>query len=343
VSQGIAIGFKGLLGEVARGATLTEAQAEAAFELMMSGDATPAQMGGFLMALRVRGETVAEITGAARAMRARALTMTAPEGAVDTCGTGGDGRGTFNVSTAAAFVIAACGVPVAKHGNRAMSSKSGSADVLAALGVDLDAPLERIERSIATIGLGFLMAPRHHAAMRHVGPTRVELGTRTIFNLLGPLANPAGVRRQVVGVFAAEWLKPLAEVLRRLGSEAAWIVHGEGLDELTTAGTSRIAALEDGTIREFTLTPEELGLPRARVEDYVGGRAEENAAMMRALLAGAKGPLRDITLLNAAAVLKVAGRVGDLVSGLKLGAEAIDSGAASRTLDNLVRLSREAA
>ncbi len=228
--------FKAWLNDLATGATLTEDEAQAAFEVMMSGDATPSQMGAFLMALRLRGETVAEITGAARAMRARVLRVEAPADAIDTCGTGGDGGGTFNISTAAAFVIAACGVPVAKHGNRNVSSKSGSADVLTALGVNIDAPMEIVERAIAEVGIGFLMAPRHNAATRHVGPTRVELGMRTIFNLLGPISNPAGVERQVVGVFAARWVRPIAEVLQRLGSTACWVVHGDGLDELTTTG-----------------------------------------------------------------------------------------------------------
>jgi len=304
----------------------------------MSGDATPSQMGAFLMALRLRGETVEEITGAARSMRARVLSIDAPPGAIDTCGTGGDGSGTFNISTAASFVIAACGVPVAKHGNRALSSKSGAADVLSALGVNIDAPMPLVRQAIWENKVGFLMAPRHHGAMRHVGPTRVELGTRTIFNLLGPLTNPAGVKRQVMGVFAAKWVVPLAEVLQRLGSEACWIVHGDGLDELTTAGTSHVAALQHGRIERFTLTAADAGLPEARREDLLGGTPEENALVMRALLAGAKGPIRDIVALNSAAALVVGGMAADLRGGVKLAAEALESGAAARVLDRLIQI-----
>jgi anthranilate phosphoribosyltransferase len=328
--------FKSWLAEIATGRSLSESEAESAFETMMAGDATPAQMGGFLMALRVRGETVAEITGAVRAMRARAFAVTAPPDAIDTCGTGGDGGGTFNISTAAAFVIAACGVPVAKHGNRNLSSKSGSADVLSALGVNIDAPMAQIERAIAEIGIGFLMAPRHHTATRHVGPTRVELGTRTIFNLLGPLSNPAGVRRQVVGVFASHWVRPVAEVLQRLGSTACWVVHGDGLDELTTTGRNTVTALTDGSLGDFSLDAAEAGLPPAARADLAGGTPAENAVIMRALLSGTPGPIRDVVLLNAAAALVVAGKARTLKDGVTLGAEAIDSGRAGRVLDRLI-------
>jgi anthranilate phosphoribosyltransferase len=328
--------FKAWLGDLATGRSLSESEAQAAFDIMMSGDATPSQMGAFLMAMRVRGETVAEITGAARAMRARALHVQAPADAIDTCGTGGDGGGTFNISTAAAFVLAACGVPVAKHGNRNLSSKSGSADVLTALGVNIDAPMEIVERAITEVGIGFLMAPRHHSATRHVGPTRVELGIRTIFNLLGPLSNPAGVRRQVVGVPAAHWVRPIAEVLQRLGSTACWVVHGDGLDELTTTGDNLVAALDDGIISEFPLDAREAGLPRAERADIAGGMPEENALMMRALFSGQRGPIRDVVLFNAAAALVVAGRSRSLTEGVALGAAAIDSGRARRVLDHLV-------
>src|SRR5919206_2665591 len=239
--------LKALIGTVAQGKSLGEAEAEHAFDIIMSGNATPAQMGAFLMALRVRGESVEEITGAARVMRAKALHIEAPPGAIDTCGTGGDAAGTWNVSTATALVVAATGVPVAKHRNRALSSKSGAADVLSALGVNIDCDMSLVKRALWEANICFLMAPRHHSAMRHVGPTRVELGTRTIFNLLGPLSNPAGARRQVVGVFAPQWVAPMAEVLGRLGGERAWVFHGEGLDELTTAGTSQVAELKDGS------------------------------------------------------------------------------------------------
>src|SRR5438876_11260451 len=253
--------LKALLAQVAQGRSLSESEAEAAFDIIMSGDATASQMGGFLMALRVRGETVDEITGAARIMRAKALAIDAPPGAIDTCGTGGDASGSFNISTASALVVAGCGVPVAKHGNRALSSKSGSADVLTALGVDIEADLAIVRECLWEIGIGFLMAPRHHSATRHVAPTRVELGTRTIFNLLGPLSNPAQTRRQLVGVFAPEWVVPMAEVLGRLGAEHAWVVHGSGIDELTTAGVTTVAALEGGKVETFEIIVEDVGLP----------------------------------------------------------------------------------
>ncbi len=271
-------------------------------------------------------------------MRAKALSIEAPPGAIDTCGTGGDGSGTFNVSTAAALAVAGAGVPVAKHGNRNLSSRCGSADILAALGVNIDADLSLVRRSMWEAGIGFLMAPRHHSAMRHVGPTRVELGTRTIFNLLGPLASPAGAKRQLVGVFAPHWLRPMAEVLGKLGSERAWVVHGSGLDELTTTGSSQVAALEDGRVTTFELTPEQVGLKRAAVADLEGGDPTENAEAMRALLAGARGPLRDIVLLNAAAALHVAGKAKDLPHGVELATGSIDSGAARRALDGMVAI-----
>jgi anthranilate phosphoribosyltransferase len=325
-----------LIALAAAGRSLSEAEAEAAFDIIMSGNATPSQMGGLLMALRVRGETVDEIAGAARIMRAKALTIDAPPGTIDTVGTGGDGAGTFNVSTASGLVVAACGVPVAKHGNRAFSSRSGAADVLAALGVNIDADMAVVRRCLWEIGFCFLMAPRHHSAMRHVGPTRVELGTRTIFNLLGPLSNPAGARRQLVGVFAPEWVRPMAEVLGRLGAERAWVVHGAGIDELTTAGTSRVAELRDGRVIEFDVEPEEAGVKPAGLDELKGGEPAHNAALMRELLAGAPGALRDIVLLNSAAALVVAGRAEALRGGAALAARAIDSGAARQVLDRVV-------
>jgi anthranilate phosphoribosyltransferase len=331
--------FKSLLGRVAAGERLSEVDAETAFEAMMSGNATPSQMGGFLMALRVRGETVEEITGAARVMRAKALHVEAPPGAIDTAGTGGDDSGTFNVSTAAAIVAAGAGVPVAKHGNRNLSSRCGSADILAALGVNIDAEIELIHRCMWEAGMGFLMAPRHHSATRHVGPTRVELGTRTIFNLLGPLSNPAGARRQLAGVFAPQWVKPMAEVLGRLGAERAWVVHGAGLDELTTTGVTKIASLENGAVTSFEVTPEELGLKRAGIADLKGGDSAENAEIMRNLLSGAKGPIRDIVLLNGAAALVIGGKARDLRAGIDLAAATIDSGAAHRALERMIAIS----
>jgi anthranilate phosphoribosyltransferase len=329
--------LKPVLARVALGETLTETEAEDAFGIIMSGEATPAQIAGLLMAMRVRGETVAEMAGAARAMRARMLAVEAPEGAIDVCGTGGDNAGTLNVSTAVTFVLAGAGVPVAKHGNRALSSRTGGADVLSALGVNVDVPLERLPAVLRAANCAFLFAPRHHAALRHAAGPRVELGTRTIFNLLGPLANPARVRRQLTGAFSADWIRPMAETLMRLGSEAAWIVHGQGLDELTVAGENQVAALADGSVRGFTVTPEDAGLPRAPIAAIRGGDAETNAAAMLALLNGSTGPYRDTVLLNAAAALIVAGRVADLRAGVAEAARSLNSGAALAALETLKR------
>jgi anthranilate phosphoribosyltransferase len=332
--------LKALIGAAASGRSLTEAETRQAVDIMMRGDATPAQMGGLLMALRVRGETVAELTGAARAMRDRMATIAAPADALDTCGTGGDGAGTYNISTATALVVAGCGVPVAKHGNRAMSSKSGAADVLAALGVNLDAETQLVERCLAEAKTCFLLAPRYHGAMRHVGPTRTELGTRTVFNLLGPLSNPAMVRRQVLGVFAPEWVEPLAHVLNNLGHERAWVVHGhDGLDELSTTGPSRVAEVSHGRVRSFEVAPEDAGLRRAALADLQGGDAERNAHVIRALLDGERGPFRDIVVFAAAAAMIVAERAADLKTGAAMAAESIDSGAARRALDAMAAIS----
>ncbi len=334
--------LKALLGVVADGRALDSAQAEQAFDIIMSGNATPAQMGGFLMALRVRGETVEEITGAARAMRAKMLTIEAPAGAIDTCGTGGDGKGTYNVSSASAFVVAACGVPVAKHGNRALSSKSGAADVLTALGVNIDADMSLVQRALNEAGITFLMAPRHHSAMRHVGPARVELGTRTIFNLLGPLSNPARVKRQLIGVFSPDWVEPLAQVLKELGHERAWVVHGaDGMDELSTTGVSQVAELKDGRISTFEVSPDQAGLPTAKLDDLKGGDAERNAHVLRAMLDGEHGPFRDIVILSSAAALIVADKAEDLKQGAGMATEAIDSGSARRVLARLAAITNE--
>jgi len=331
--------FRTLLGKVADGKSLSEAESERAFDIMMSGDATPSQMGAFLMALRVRGETVEEITGAVRVMRAKAIQVAAPEGAMDIVGTGGDASGTFNISTATAIVVAGCGVPVAKHGNRAASSKSGSADVLSALGVDIEADFEKVEQAIREANIGFLMAQRHHGAMRNVGPTRVELGTRTIFNILGPLSNPAGVKRLLVGCFSRHWIEPMAEVLGKLGAERVWVMHGsDGLDELTTTGVSYVAEYRDGAISALEVTPEDAGIAGARPEDLKGGTPEENAAALRALLDGAHGAYRNIAVYNAAAALVVAGKASDLRDGAKQAAAAIDSGKAKAAFDKLVSI-----
>jgi len=331
--------LKPLIAIAAAGRALDESQAEQAFDILMSGDATPSQIGGFLMSLRVRGETVPEIVGAVRAMRAKMVRIEAPDGAIDTCGTGGDGAGTLNISTGAAIVTAAAGVPVAKHGNRAASSKTGAADVLAALGVNIDADMSLVKEALWKANICFLMAPRHHNAMRHVGPTRVELGTRTIFNLMGPLSNPAGARRQLVGVFARQWIQPLAEVLGRLGTEHAWVVHGsDGLDEITTTGPSHVAELKNGRVTQFEVTPEAAGLSRAKPADIKGADAATNAAAITALLAGKAGPYRDIVLLNSAAALLIAGKAGDLKSGAAVAASVIDSGKAKAALAQLVAI-----
>jgi anthranilate phosphoribosyltransferase/anthranilate synthase/phosphoribosyltransferase len=329
--------LKPVLARLAAGASLSEAEAEAAFGTIMAGEATPAQIAGLLMAMRVRGETVAEITGAVRAMRSRMSRVEAPPGAIDVCGTGGDGAGTLNVSTAVTFVLAGLEVPVAKHGNRALSSRTGGADVLAALGVNVDVPLPRLPQVLRAAHCAFLFAPRHHAAMRHVAGPRVELGTRTIFNLLGPLANPAEVRRQLTGVFDPAWARPMVETLAALGSTDVWLVHGQGLDELTLAGPNQVVALSGGAVRAFTLAPEQAGLPHAPIAAIKGGDAPQNAAALLALLQGTPGAYRDTVLLNAAAALIVAGRTGEIREGVALAARAIDSGAALAALETLKR------
>ena len=327
--------LKPVLGRVAAGYRLSEGEAEAAFGVIMSGGATPSQIAGLLMGMRVRGETVAELTGAVRAMLSRMVAVAVPEGAIDVCGTGGDGAGTLNVSTAVTFVLAGCGVPVAKHGNRNLSSRSGGADVLAALGVDVDVALERLPGVMAAAGCVFMFAPRHHAALRHAAGPRVELGTRTIFNLLGPLANPARVRRQLTGVFDPAWARPMAEALAALGTERAWVVHGSGLDELSVAGENHVVVLNGGVVTERVVMPEEAGLGRAPVSAILGGDAAANAEAMLALLRGEEGAYRDTVLLNAAAGLVVAGRVEGLREGVAVAAASLDAGAA---MGALVRL-----
>jgi anthranilate phosphoribosyltransferase len=329
--------FKPILAKVASGMTLTRAEAEAAFDDLLSGDVTPAQMGGFLMALRVRGETVDEFAGAASAMRSKMLRVKAPEGAIDIVGTGGDGSGSYNVSTLASILTAACGVPVAKHGNRALSSRSGASDVLTALGVVVGQKPEQIEKCLQEAKLGFMMAPNHHAATRHVAPVRVEFGTRTIFNILGPLSNPASVKRQLTGVFSRNLIEPMAQTLGQLGSEAAWVVHGsDGLDELTTTGMTYVAELKDSKVRTFEVTPEDAGLARAKSEDLKGGDPEYNAKALRDVLEGAQTAYRDIALLNAAAALIVAGKARDLKDGVSQAAAAIADGRAEQTLAVLI-------
>ncbi len=328
--------FKGLIAKVADGQALSVEQSKQAFDIMMTGDATPSQMGAFLMALRVRGETVDEITGAVMTMREKMIRIDAPEGAIDIVGTGGDGTGTLNISTSSAIVTAAAGLPVAKHGNRAASSLTGAADVFATLGVNLDTKMENVQAALDECGLAFLMAQRHHGAMRNVGPTRVELGTRTIYNILGPLSNPAGVKLQLIGCFSRDWIRPMAETLKTLGSERVWVVHGsDGSDELTTTGISYVAELKNGEISEFEIHPEEAGVPLAKIEDLRGGKPVENAAAIRDLLDGKNGAYRDISCYNAAVAFRIAGLEDDLKTGVAMAAEAIDQGKGRKILASL--------
>ncbi len=335
--------FKIFLSKLATGVALTEVEAAQAFEIIMSGNATPAQTGAFLMGLSVRGETVAEIAGAARVMRNKMLKVKAPASAIDIVGTGGDGIGTLNVSTASAFVVAGAGVPVAKHGNRAFSSKSGAADVLTALGVNIDADLDIVQQAIHDIGIGFLMAPRHHGAMRHVGGARVELGMRTIFNLLGPLSNPAMVKYMLVGTFARKWVEPMAKALAMLGVERAWVVHGgDGLDEISLSGPTIVAELKGGNVTLSEISPKDAGIQSQPLSNVKGGTPEQNAAALRAMLGGAKGAFRDFVLLNAGAALVIAGKARSLGEGAEIAAVSIDGGKALKALDDLVLLTRRA-
>ena len=335
--------FKALIAKVATGASLTRAEAATAFDRMMSGEATPSQMGGLLMALRVRGETVDEITGAVTTMRAKMLGVKAPPDAVDVVGTGGDASGSYNISSCAAFIVAGAGVSVAKHGNRALSSKSGAADVLQALGVNIDLNADQVGHCIRDAGIGFMFAPAHHPAMKNVGPTRVELGTRTIFNLLGPLSNPAGVKRQMVGTFSRHWIEPMVQVLDNLGSERVWAVHGsDGLDEITTSGPTSVAELKNGKVRTFEIAPEDAGLEPVRPEALRGGDASHNAAALLDVLKGKRGAFRDVALLNAAAALMVAGKATDLRGAVALAAKAVDSGEAEGRLGRLIAVSNKA-
>jgi anthranilate phosphoribosyltransferase len=332
--------FKALIAKAADGKALTREEAKDAFEIMMSGEATPSQVGGFLLALRVRGETVDEITGAVQTMREKMLRVAAPADAIDIVGTGGDESGSYNISTASAFVAAGAGLKIAKHGNRALSSKSGAADTLTALGVKLEIGPAKIAECVREAGLGFMFAPAHHPAMKHVGPTRVELGTRTIFNLLGPLSNPAGVKRQITGVFSKAWVEPLAHVLKNLGSERVWVAHGVGgLDEITAAGVTWVAELKDGQVRTFELTPEDAGLPRGSLDDLKGGEASQNAEALLGVLMGAQNGFRNAVLMTAGAALLIAGKVPPLRAGAEMAAESIASGRAKAVLDKLVAVS----
>ncbi len=327
--------LKPVLARLAQGEILTAAEAEAAFGVVMDGKASTAQIAGMLMAMRARGESVAELTGAVTAMRARMARVEAPENAMDVCGTGGDGAASLNISTGVTFVLAACGIPVAKHGNRALSSRAGGADVLAALGVNIEPPMARLPAILAEAGCVFMFAPRHHPALRHAEAARVELSTRTIFNLTGPMANPACVKHQLVGVFSREWLRPVAETLRALGTEAAWVVHSHGLDELTLAGETEVVALKHGEITEFSLDASDAGLEALPLAAIQGGDAAQNAAALLAVLKGELNAYRNTILFNAAAALIIAGATASLADGVARAATAIDSGAALSVLERL--------
>lgn len=332
--------LKPIIAKAADGKPLSRDEARTAFNIMMSGDATPSQIAGLLMALRVRGETVDEITGAVEIMREKMIRVAAPAGSIDIVGTGGDASGSYNISTCAAIVAAGAGLKVAKHGNRALSSRSGAADVLMALGVKIDLTPEQISQCIAVAGVGFMFAPAHHASMKYVGPSRVELGTRTIFNLLGPLSNPAGTTKQITGVFSKAWVEPLAHVLKNLGSEACWICHGEGgLDEIIPTGTTWISELKNGAITNFEVTPEAVGLKRSNPDELKGGDATQNAAALRAVLAGEKSAFRDAVVMTAGAALFMDGKAADYAAGVRLAEKAIDTGAALSALEKLIKVS----
>jgi anthranilate phosphoribosyltransferase len=320
---------------------LSRAQAEMAFDALFEGSATPSQIGGLLMAMRTRGESVAEYAAAAAAMRARCVPVKAPIGAMDIVGTGGDGKGTLNISTATAFVVAGAGVPVAKHGNRNLSSLSGAADALGEMGVNVMVGADVVERCIKEAGIGFMMAPMHHPAIKHVMPTRQELGCKTIFNILGPLTNPAGVKRQLTGAFAIDLIFPMAETLKELGTEAAWLVHGsDGTDEITICGTTSVAALSQGMITAREVHPEDAGLPVHPLHSILGGSPADNAKAFRALLDGEASAYRDAVLLNASAALLVAGKVEGLKAGVEMAKESIDSGGAKKALQTLAKITQ---
>ena len=333
--------LKPVLARLGQGERLSVAEAEKAFGVVMDGQATPAQIGGMLMAMRARGESVAELTGAVTAMRQRMTRIVAPAGAMDVCGTGGDGAASLNISTAVTFVLAACGIPVAKHGNKALSSRSGAADVLSALGIRIEPPIERLAGILREVGCVFMFAPRHHPALRHAAPVRVELGTRTLFNLTGPMANPAGVTRQLMGVYDPVWARPVAETLRDLGTESAWVVHGGGMDELVLEGENHVVSLQNGVIAEFTVAAADAGLKAEPAALLKGGDAAYNAEALLALLRGGKGAYRDTVLLNAAAALVVARLVDTLPQGVALAAKAIDEGTALAVLERLKSVSGE--
>ncbi|MCF8468779.1 MAG: anthranilate phosphoribosyltransferase [Sneathiella sp.] len=340
--SGVSPDFKSLISKIAAGRTLSVDEAKSAFNIILSGDATPSQMGAFLMGLHLRGETVDELIGGVTVLREKATYITAPENAVDVVGTGGDGHGTLNISTAAAFVTAGAGVPVAKHGNKAASSRSGTADVQAVLGINTECDFALTERAVKEAGIGFMVAYRHHGAMRHVGPARVELGIRTIFNLLGVMSNPAAVKRQLIGVYDPRWMRPMAETLRELGSIHIWVMHGsDGLDELTTTGPSKVVEMKSGEISVFEITPEQFGLGRVQLHELKGGTPEENALALMALLKGGPGPYRDVTLLNAGAAIMIGGKCESVEEGIALARQSIDEGKALAAFETLKRISNE--
>lgn len=335
--------LKPYLQKLSQHTVLTEQEMIQAMQIIMSGEASSVQLASFLSCLSMRGETVEEITGAAKVMRDRASAISAPDGAIDCCGTGGDASGTYNISTAVALVSAGCGVPVAKHGNRAASSKSGAADVLESLGINLDLNQDQLEKALNQFNFCFLMAPHHHTAMKHVVPVRKELGFRTIFNVLGPLANPAGTQFQLIGVFDKKLLRPMAEVLKNLGTKRAWVVHGtDGLDEITTTAPTDIAILDNGRITEKTITPDDFGLPTAKQEDLKGGDATVNAQAIQELFDGKPSAYRDIVLANTAAVLIIAGKADDMKKSVSIAADAIDSGKAKNVLTDYTTFSQGA-
>lgn len=331
--------LKPILAQLAQGETLSASAAEAAFGIIMDGQATPAQIGGMLMAMRTRGETIPELTGVVAALRQRMARIEAPAGTIDVCGTGGDNAASLNISTAVTFVLSACGLAVAKHGNKALSSRSGGADVLSALGIGIEPPMDQLARILQQVGCVFLFAPRHHPGLRHAASVRVELGTRTIFNLTGPLANPASVTRQLMGVYDKKWLRPIAETLRELGSEAVWVVHGNGMDELVLDGKNDVVTLKNGKIQELTITAQDAGLPSAPLSALKGGDPAYNATALLNLLRGEAGAYRDTVLLNAAAVLVMTDHVQTLPEGVARAAQAIDNGAALAVLERLKSVS----
>ncbi len=333
-----------ILNKLSTRIDLSRQDMDAALDIIMDGKVTNAQIAAFLMGLRVKGESVSEIANAVAFLRSKMVSVEAPNNAIDIVGTGGDGSGTYNISTATSLVVASAGVPVAKHGNKALSSKSGSSEALLALGVKLDLSPTQISRCISEAGIGFMFAPNHHPAMRHVGPVRAEMGVRTMFNLLGPQSNPAGVKNYLLGVYAREWVEPVAAALLKNGAQSAWVVHGsDGLDEITTVGSTYVSAIENGAIKNFEISPGDVGLPISQADDLIGGNPDYNAKAILALLGGEQNAYRDIVLMNSGAALLIAGKVHDFKTGVELAAQLIDNGQAQATLQKLITTSNETA